>query len=481
MLQHQSENPRLLRGSITIWMIFLLPILLGLFAFSLDFGMVFYEKSKTQTAADSAALAGVDVLKRVLRLKTTDMPAICKAGYVGEAVMEAATAAQIAPEDVQIVYCPRSSEVNICGGGPCCNIPTDAACDADCNCGGLSGSITSAAKPWDALFPLDAEMAGSGTSQEDSAGYVYVEITRGAAGFFAGILSAWPGPEVKARAIAIAKKVPIGAGYYQPLKAGNDPQTINLKDGSRFVINNGGILIMDDPNNALTSSGSGNSVSADWIKVVIDEGPNNITFTCDVGPCPEYNADVDDIEAEPPQFNAQNCSSLIITDATEKCTRNETLRIYANCTIDSTNKDDVNLYPGTYCGGLTIDGVNVVLSPLVAGGVVVEDVYYFVERSKQPGDVAGTPPNAAGKLLIKNNSTVQAVDGGVTNAGVFIYAPEVGGSDFGIDISTDSTLQGLINIWSDHIRLDDSLLSFSIYSEGKSRLNVTKMNFSLVQ
>ncbi len=481
MLKQQSANPRHLRGSITIWLIFLLPILLGLFAFSLDFGMIFYEKSKAQTAADSAALAGVDVLKRVLRVKTTDMPALCKAGYVGEAVMEAATAAQVVAEDLQIVYCPRSSEVNVCGGGPCCNIPTNAACDADCNCGGLSGSITAAAKPWDALFPLDTEMAGSGTSQEDTAAYVYVEVTSGAASFFARILSAWHGPEVKARAIAIAKKVPIGAGYYQPLKAGNDPQTINLKNGSSFVINNGGILIMDDPNNALTSSGSGNSISADWIKVVIDEGPNNIAFFCDMGPCPEYNADVGDIEAEPPLFTPQDCSSLKITDATEKCTRNETLRIYANCTIDSTNKDVVNLQPGTYCGGLTIDGVNVNLSPRVVGGVVVDDIYYFVERSKQPGDVAGTPPNAAGKLSIKNNSTVQAVNGGVPDAGIFIYAPEVGGSDYGVDITSGSSLQGFINIWSDHLRLDNSLLSFSIYSGGKSRLNVTKMNFSLVQ
>lgn len=485
MTLHPAARRRHIGGSIMIWMVFLLPILIGLFAFSLDYGMVFYEKSRAQTAADSAALAGADELKRVFRAKTTDLPAICKAGYVGEAVMEAATAAEIAAEDVQVVYCPRSSEVDDLGGAPCVNIPTNAECDANCNCGSLSGSITSASKPWDALYPLDAEMAGSGMAQEDTAGYVYVEITRRAASFFARILSVWSWPQVTGRAIAIAKKVPLGAGYYQPLKAGNDPQTINLKDGSSFVINNGGIVIMDDPNNALTSSGSGNSLSADWIKLVTDIEPSNITFSCDEGPCPEYNAILDDVEGEEPEFTERDCATLLITDKNEKCTRNEPLRIYANCKIDSTNKNIVNLYPGTYCGGLTIDigdkNNHVVLSPLVASGKVTDDVYYFVERSKQPGDVAGTPPISPGKLLITNKSTVEGGDGGVTNAGVYIYAPEVGGSDFGIDISSESTLQGSVFIWSDHIRLDDSVLSYSTYSGGKNILNLTKMFFSLVQ
>lgn len=489
MLQQESAYRRHLGGSITIWMVIILPIFLGLFAFALDFGMVFYEKSREQTAADAAALAGADVLKRVFKIKTTDMSPLCKAGHVGAAVMEVATAAEIAPADVELVYCPRSSEVNgiIANGGPCFALPTNASCDADCDCGGLAGAITSVAKPWQGLYPLAVEMAGSGTAEEDTTAYVYVGLSRRAAVFFTPILSAWTWPEVTARAIAMAKKepLPLGPGFFQPLKEGNDPQTINIKNGSSFVLNNGGILMMDDPRNALTSSGAGNSVTADWIKAVTDEDPSSITFSCRLfpdGPCPEYNVDADDYEAEAPVFTARNCSTLTITDKNEKCTRNETLRIYANCTIDASNVGVVHLYPGTYCGGLTIDGVDVHLAPLVASGDVVDDVYFFVERGRQPGDVAGTPLTTPGKLLIENDSTVEGVNGGVLDAGVYLYAPEVSGSDFGIDILSESALTGYIHIWSDHLRLDDSSLDYTAYGGGKNKLNpLTIMTFNLVQ
>ncbi len=484
MFQRQSAYRRLIGGSLTIWMLFLLPIIIGLFAFSLDLGMVYYAKSQAQTAADTAALAGADVLKRVFKERTTDMSALCKAGHVGEAVMEAAEGAGIAAEDVEMVYCPRSSEVTSLGGNPCVDLPTDAECDAACYCGGLSDSIIPASKPGDGLYPLNVELAGS---EEDTAAYVYVTLTRRAERFFFNILSAWSSPEVPARAIAVAKEVPLdfnGAGYFQPYnQISNDPQSINLRSGSTLSITNGGMFIQDDPNNTFTATAPKNTLEADWIAVAGDYNPSpQIAFDCnDLGyftQCPEEIALEDYPEElqeyldsfEPPVFPSRNCND--VADTSVPCDYDSTRRIYRNCVITPANST-VPLLPGTYCGGLTIDDVNVQFTPLVSSGVVVDDVYYFVSG----------PDNHPGQLVIMNSANVVAGNGGVADAGVFLYAPEAPTpSSYALEISDNSHLTGEMLLWIDHLRLTRSTLSYRPYAGGLNHFpRLTRVLFNLVQ
>lgn len=473
----QSTHRRHQAGTYMVWMLFLLPVLIGLFAFGTDVGLIYYERSKTQTAVDAAAMAGITVLRRVFKEPLSDISALCKAGSASQAAIASAAAAGFTTGDVQVIYCPRSSETNalITGGGPCFDIPSDAECDAGCDCGNLEDTISSQSKPWVGYFPT--------ATDGNKAAYIYVLLNSASTGYFAPVLGVFNTADITAGAIAQAKELPIsigGAGYYQPVKAGNDPQSINLKNGSKIEID-GGIWIQDDPNNALTASGSNNRVIAEWIKV---EGTNtnpNIIYECD-NPCPELGVDLDSYPEEvrdylesfepPANFTPQNCSSSAYPDTANKCDYYPDHKVYVNCLIDSTNVASVTLYPGTYCGGLTVNGVGddanpIQLQPITSSGVVTDDVYYFVQREKQAGDYKGTPNQPTPGTLKIDDGAVHAGNGGVADAGVYLYAPgPVAGSDYAVILENDSSLTGSILIWADHLQLEDSTLDYTPYLGG---------------
>jgi hypothetical protein len=185
-----------------IWIIILILPLVGIMAFSLNSGKYLDDSSQAQTVADSTALAGINVVRRIFGENTTSMPAVCKAGFISKAVNDALTRMAdsvdvggmgFAVDEIDLIYCPRSSEQLIEGGGPCYVIPSNAVCNIDdCNCGSYVDLITTYVnpdtngKPAAGYYPLENELAGGVNA--DSAAYVFVQVTYTPLNYFGGLL-----------------------------------------------------------------------------------------------------------------------------------------------------------------------------------------------------------------------------------------------------------------------------------------------------
>lgn len=483
------------KGSYMIWIIILILPLVGIMAFSLNSGKYLDDSSQAQTVADSTALAGINVVRRIFGENTTSMPAVCKAGFISKAVNDALTRMAdsvdvggmgFAVDEIDLIYCPRSSEQLIEGGGPCYVIPSNAVCNIDdCNCGSYVDLITTYVnpdtngKPAAGYYPLENELAGGVNA--DSAAYVFVQVTYTPLNYFGGLLPGVNFPQgtvgAMARASMEGEDVPSCPAYYNPHGADNDPQLIRLKDGSSLEITNGGLLLLDDPNNVFSLSGQGNTIEADWVMVRENATINSsiidaLSCTNSSFPCP-LKINQDDIEEQwgssfvpsLPVFTAKSCAAYPDTQG-NKCDNPEP-GLYINCVIDATNYNTISLIAGTYCGGLTIEDAGTeedpfVLNPLLSSGEIADDVYYFTGKPSHRDDYRRAPTSTWGGLDI-TDSYVEAGNAGITGAGIYLYVPTLGSSsDYSIELRT-SELYGSARFYVDHLYLDDSRLSFSPY------------------
>lgn len=479
-----------------VWVLLMISVLVGTLAFTIDVGMIQDDKSQAQTVADAAALAGINVVRRVFAVPTASMSAYEKAGYVRAAVLEAAGNAGFAASSVQIIYCPRSSEAAVLtGGGPCFSITNP-------------GSISTVTKP-SPYYPLDSEAAGE--DEEGTAAYLHVVLSKNTTSYFARILDIMNFPPVTVSAMTRYKEdvqLPC-PGFYAPREASNDPLPLNLKNGSNLTLINGGILISDDANNSIGGSAPINSVTADWIKSAGGTShPANVSYTCNLGgTCPEMDLEANllvDYEYDPPSDIGIDCASTSYPNtAGNKCDRYTVNSgphaghyVYKNCLVDNTMvaSGAYTLYAGTYCGGLTITNVQgsannprVILQPRVSSGEIVEDVYYFTG-----GDMTVTGDKHGPTVTY---SYIQARNGGVADGGIVLYAPMASGSSAyavalqwaqftALDPDPDvlSAADGSLRIFSDNLQLDDSTLTYNTYKGGLSECGGESQSFTgLVQ
>ena len=505
-------------GSFFVWLAVLLTVLIGLLFFSYDVGVFNSERTSSQTDADSLALAGINVIKKVFYLLPTEMTAKVKADKLLAAVREAAgrLTPPVTDANLVITYCPISSETddaNMLGGGPCFNLPASSTPPSYYSTA-IKTSIPGKFNPMD-YFPDTSELAGG--SKEDSAAYVHVAIQSQVSTIFGRITNLMNFPSIWISATAAVKERANGescVGYFTEKQGSNDPQTISLKDDSEFeILRPGGLLITDDPNLVFSASGARSGVTADWIKAVGANSNPNIDFTCrDGGTCPELGVSENLLRGyEPPvptfPYVGVNCASTPMRDTMEnecdaypRTSGGKTRWFYVNCHITPDNIDLIiartptsnppgpgcgGLCAGTYCGGLEIEGIlpakNLLLKPIVSGTDITDDVFYFEDRDgrvssthynedcpTKPCTPANTPEyfgQYRDGFLVITGSTLDGSNGGVTNAGVYIYAPNASGSEFAVSL-TDSTLGGSLILYSDHLYLESSVLRYLPYNGG---------------
>ena len=502
------------KGTYTIWTLLLIPVLVASFAFSVDVGKYHDVDSQAQTVADSAALAGINVLRRVFDEDLTTIPAVCKAGFISEAVNDAITrmAADkqsggmgFTIDDVDLIYCPRSAEQLISGGGPCYVIPANATCDADCDCGAFASSISSytnestSHKPGKGFYPLDSEMAGSGVGEEDTAGYIHVLIKKNPKSYFSRLLGVIDDASAEAQALGRHQFKPSFScpGMYAPIENTNDPEPVNLNNNSRLTILNGGITIRDEVQNSVGSSNPPNSINADWIKIWGNVYSGQITYTCDprYSPCPQVVSgtafdnfspiEQDEYLASQYAIRSAYCNSSAYLSSCTPVNIAGIGNFYFDCTIAGAGPHPV-LQAGTYCGGLTIkdvrgtvDNPGVILSPRLANGEIADDVFYMIPRDL-PGNEFDTP----GLFVVKGWKQGQSkrysyvevgYDNTVPDAGIIIYAPVADGSEYAVDMTTSRLNAdpgsgqevGMLRIHSDNLKLDDSELTYKTYTGGE--------------
>lgn len=499
-----------------VWIIFLLPVLVATLAFSVDIGKYYDDASQTQTVADSAALAGINALRRVFDEDTATMSAVCKAGFISEAVSDALTRMANGADaggmgfdvdDVELIYCPRSSEPLVSGEGPCWVIPPDANCGVDCDCGGFAGSIVAytnedtVGKPGMGFYPLNSELLDSGEDEEDSAGYVYVRINKQADGYFSGLLGNLNFPSIEVAAMARHRFMPSEPcpGLFNPGEGDNDPKPISLKS-STIKIMNGGITISDDVTQDIHSSNPPNYIYADWIKI-LDNYSDQISYYC--GPAP-YSACIPDVvnsseilNYEPEdsylfdQYGTRNayCNSTSYLNTLNPCDRYLSPTgqyIYVNCVIGPAEValGAYTLYAGTYCGGLKIENVGgtadlpmVILKPRVTDGEITDDVFYLMPRDRLGGD--NPREDLDGFMEATGVSYIEARNNDVADGGVIIYAPQnATGSQVAIDLrntwltATEAgegeplDQGGSLRIHADNVYLEYSRLEYTTYSGG---------------
>lgn len=511
-----NRGPQSQSGSFLVWLAVLLTTLIGLLFFSYDVGVFNTARARSQTEADTLALAGVNVIKKVFYLLPSEMTAKEKADYVLAAVREAAgrLTPSIADADLVITYCPISSEADDSGlaGGPCFDLPPSNSPPGSYSTA-VSGSIPGKFNPLD-YYPNASELTGG--SKEDSAAYVHVAIQSQVSTIFGRIMNLMNFPPVWISATAAVKERDNGescVGYFTEKQSSNDPQTISLKDDSEFeILQPGGLLITDDPNLVFSAAGARSEVTADWIKAVGANSNPNIDFTCrDGGTCPELGVSESLLRGyEPPVPTypdvGVNCASTPMADTKNnlcdmypRSAGGKTRWFYVNCHIKPDNIDAIvartpsstppgpgcgGLCAGTYCGGLTIEDIpdakNLLLKPIVSGGNVTDDVFYFEDRDgteksthynedcpapcKKDDEPEFYKEIRDGHLRIRN-SILDGSNGGVANAGVYIYAPNASGSEFAVSL-TDSTLGGSLILYSDHLYLESSTLRYLPYNGG---------------
>ncbi len=510
-INHKNFALKRQQGSYMVWIIFLLPVLVATLAFSVDIGKYYDDASQIQTVADSAALAGINALRRVFDEDTATMSAVCKAGFISEAVSDALTRMANGADaggmgfdvdDVELIYCPRSSEPLVSGEGPCWVIPPDANCGVDCDCGGFAGSIAAYInedtedKPGKGFYPLNSELPDSGEGEEDSAGYVYVRLNKQTDGYFLGLLGILNFPSIEVTAMARHRFKPkfYCPGMYAPVENLNDPEPVNLRNGSRLIITDGGITIRDEVQNSIGSSNQPNWIEAEWIKIWGEIYSGQITYTCDPSYpiCPEVlqNSSIDYYgPIEQDQYLATGyaeriayCNSSAYSTSCIPVDNEEVGYIYVNCELSGPGPHE--LMAGTYCGGLTLTDVGgtaaapgVVLRPRIEDGILVDDVFYFVPR-----DLPGNNQDRPGLLDINGWSQGQNIrysfievgyDNDIPDAGVIIYAPVADGQEYAVDLDITRFNDpgagadvGNLRLHTDNLRLVDSTLAFKVYKGG---------------
>lgn len=479
MFPYLLSKRRFQKGSYIIWIALMFPVLVGMLGFSVDVGMIYNDKQQAQSDADALALEGMNVVRRVFNSLTPKQ----KADAVMLAIHDMASQTlQIPSGDITLTYCPKGTEMTaaeFAGSGRCVVLPVS---------GTPPSSYARVSSPSN-FYPEDI----GGVYEEDAA-YVHVAVTKNPNIYFAHFLNIINLPPVAARSMSRVMEQLGCFGYYQPEVAKNDPKHISLNDGSNLTVLNGGILILDDENNSLHSSGQGNSISAPWIKSTGDNTSPGIEYNCLID-CPELGVNPATLpenldDPQKPVLPVGNCNDADLIDTSSPCDvyppTGSRGYVYVNCVINNTNVSSITLRPGTYCGGLEVNSVGSGINPItlfepsVSGGNIVDDVYYFKEGFTLGKN--GKKEVRYGYLTV-NGSYIKADDNGVEGGGVYLITDENIANNGASVTLTNSVLSGSLRLWANHLVLNNSDLTYSVYSAGNNGCGSTTTRFlaSLVQ
>ena len=425
MFTKQALNITHQRGIYLIWVFVMIPMLLGFLALSIDTGIFLNEKGKAQTAADAAALAGVYTVRRLF-----DAEEVIGDPFGASAQAAVVDAARRAAGENGFVHSPPRVTVDV------------------------TYPVPDSANP-PSPYPLPAEKVGG--AEAGTAAYVRVTITQTSDSVFASILGIVEG-EIRATALGRYKEQsprPCPGIFIYP-DYPRRPQQLDLKQASMLSVNDGGIYIDSDHENALAGS-AGAVVTANWIQASGGTGNATVVYNCldNPTPCPELYKDLDSSFVPPVVDMPDPTADFPACDTPGTPPACGTLDTFGNkvcpCTLSSPTCQplsigDCRVFHGTtvvrpshlpagqeyciltagkYCDGLTIDNntnnpFKVKLQPYVSGGGVVEykdDFFYMMDG-----------------ILDIDKTLVLADDAG-TGHGITIYvSDEGGGATYSVDL-----------------------------------------------
>lgn len=365
-----SLNPKHQHGAYLVWATLLLPVIAGFLALAIDIGLVMGHKRQAQIAADAAAQAGA--LNIVPTNTLTAKQAAARA-----AGLEAAkdNGFDDADPDISVV-------VNL--------PPTQAQSPYYYNATNgdyVAATITSRSPGIFSRLPL---------VNIDK----FTIVTNAVALSAAGATTECPG--------VYTDRIDTQRG-------------VNLQRGG-FTINNGGIYVGDEHNQAIGGSGDG-FLTADWIKVV-GGNSSGITYTCrESQTCPETNV----VPIPRPEMTGfqDKCDYENVVVAMSGSTAVVTCTPTATCRKPTLDAVDANGYyglpAGYYCitdpnsnlNALTIRGAKVKLRPNGTNEVFVFKNANLLIESQDSGG------NAVKSEVITVGNSLSGTD---YRAGVVLYA-----------------------------------------------------------
>lgn len=419
-------NPRLKSrfdqsGSYVIWVLILLPVLVGSMALAFDAGIAQADRQRARTAADAAALAGAFTVKQE-RLN------------LASATTSVVTAAKAR---------------------------VDAAARLGAKANGFEQGVQQVVI--DVEYPPTSSYFAPYQNLSD---YIGIRVRRPTPSSFANFFGIASFP-VEATAVGRAGTDAAGntcPGLY--MYGQNNNKTSDLKHGSKYFIHGGGIYL-----NAIGTAmfgSSGSEMEAQWIESKDANPTNSVEYFCDAYPRTSPSdhsgnqACVQRLSAtrEPPaQYTPGSCTAQN-TNCCVAPTSSTNLITQLKCPCTSpTYTRNLNtivtaspvLAANTFCGGLTINNTGTATRPLVLQDSSTSDTFIFANST-------GTTAN--GNLTINNSYfTTQTVNG---SEGVTFFSL---GGEFKMDSSFTSTPNTRLRIYFDSLALDYSTLDITTYQE----------------
>lgn len=335
-------------GSYVIWVLLLLPVLVGALAFSFDVGIAMIDHQRARTAADAAALAGAFAVKRDLaNLRSAD------AAVKAAALVRVENAAREMAANNGFTHGVDGIQVTV-------NYPPSN-----------EQSIYYSVKLADAEDIKQAKSIYLGVTVQRPirTRFAHLLLPQEALDEFSIMASAVGRAGTKGLANSCPALYMYGGGI------GNN-KVLDLGKGADFNVLDGGIFInYNSTGTALYGSNSGSSMTAEWIEKSVNAGQTGqVNYICTKypagSPCPKP---VSDFRYEPEEPPPATC-----TAANKKCcVRKGKLKCgcsAVDCALDkdtdhakvcSPGIDVSTLSAGDYCEGLTIYKTGTEASPLL--------------------------------------------------------------------------------------------------------------------
>lgn len=411
------------KGTYVIWVLVLIPVLVGGMALIFNAGSAFATHEQARTAADAAALAGAMAVKRersYLESTNTSIKAAAKA-RVEAAAREAA------------------------GGKN--NFAHD----------GSKTIITVQYPPVDAIYdPYNQSAINSN--------YIAVRVSKQSDNLLA--INDMFGLIAPVSAIAIARVGEGGANERCPgiyVYGKNIKKATDIKHDSDLKILNGGIYVYGDDNAALSGSAK-STVEGQWIELG-DGGnfPKSVTYYCEKYPggspdCVEAVSPREPIEEPPETACTSTNSNCCIYQGKFKCGCNSCdSKEFSKCTTS-----ELPLQAGRYCGLIITKSNSVVLMPSATTD------YFDLRQGKLNGkDTWGGLEITSSVVSLAKSGPYQGVKLFANNASLIV----------GDGNKTKSTLTGIGRVYFNSIEMDDdSLVELTSFDEagcGKALANTT--------
>ena len=411
-------------GSYVIWVVILLPVLVGAMALAFDAGIAQADRQRAHTAADAAALAGAFTVKEE------------------RSNLASATSSVVAAAKARVTAAAR------------------LGAKANGFEQGVKGVVI------DVEYPPVSSYFAPYTGLSDYIGIRVRRPTPSSFGNFFGIAS-FP---VEVTAVGRAGTDTTGntcPGLY--LYGNTHNKTTDLKHGSKYFIHGGGIYL--DASGTAMFGSSGSEMEAQWIESKDANPTNSVEYFCDAYPRTNSSDHTGDqrcvqplstIREPPEQFTpgpctTQNTNCCVGTNASTitqlKCPCTSTT--YTRNLNASATASPV-LEAGTFCGGLTIQNTGTATLPLLLRASTSSDTFIFANST---GTIANGNLTIQGTSSKNSYFTVQNANG---YAGVTLYS--LGGL-MDMTYSRTSSPNTPLRIYFDAMSLDYSTLDISPYQE----------------